>query len=207
MQGTASTVREAFCRGCGTCVNVCDYGAPSLFARDHGIPTARIDPTLCKGCGVCASVCPSGAIEAGVFTDAWMENQLESEFVSDKVVVFSCHWNAAMTRDRMGSVLRCDGSNLRCIQVLCSGRIHTSFVLKAFENGAAEVVFLRCPPEQCHYGFGSRVAEENFSRAQALIRLLGIAPERLRESCPKISEVTKSWVNNDPSVEKNRIQG
>ena len=202
MHPTASTVTEAFCRGCGTCVTVCDYGAARLFERDHGIPTARIDPTLCKGCGVCASVCPSSAIVAGVFTDQWMENQLKAESISSKVVVFSCHWNAAMTGERIGLHLKRDPLDLRCIQVLCSGRIHTSFILKAFELGAAEVVFLRCPPEQCHYGFGSRIAKENFGRAQELIHLLGIAPDRLRESCPKICEVSKSWSNDDPSFEK-----
>ena len=91
--------------------------------------------------------------------------------------------------------------------VFLTAKAQSHDIDESLELGAAEVVLLRCPPEQCHYGFGSRVAKENFNRAQALIHLLGIESDRLRESCPKICEVSKSWGNGDPSVKKSRIQG
>jgi heterodisulfide reductase subunit A len=50
------------CAGCGMCVSVCPYDAPSLFWM-NGKEYAHINSALCKGCGSCASVCPSGAMQ------------------------------------------------------------------------------------------------------------------------------------------------
>ena len=50
------------CAGCGMCVAVCPYGAPSLIHM-NGKEVCCINSALCKGCGSCASVCPSGAMQ------------------------------------------------------------------------------------------------------------------------------------------------
>jgi heterodisulfide reductase subunit A len=57
MWENAETV-EAFCAGCGLCVDACPYYA-RVLARDSGL--AVVLPHLCEGCGTCAAVCPSGA--------------------------------------------------------------------------------------------------------------------------------------------------
>ncbi|UCH90091.1 MAG: CoB--CoM heterodisulfide reductase iron-sulfur subunit A family protein [Thermoplasmata archaeon] len=63
-------VDSAICWGCGTCTDICIYGAPSLVERESGEGfVSYINPTLCKGCGACAARCPSGAINANLFTD------------------------------------------------------------------------------------------------------------------------------------------
>jgi heterodisulfide reductase subunit A len=63
-------VDSAVCWGCGTCVDVCIYGAPGLVKSESGTGMiSYINPTLCKGCGACAARCPSGAISAKLFTD------------------------------------------------------------------------------------------------------------------------------------------
>jgi heterodisulfide reductase subunit A len=64
-----ATVKEDFCRGCGSCVEVCEYSAPVLTSRENGIQVSRIDEFKCKGCGVCVSVCPSGAIALTHFAE------------------------------------------------------------------------------------------------------------------------------------------
>jgi heterodisulfide reductase subunit A len=62
-------VDSSICWGCGTCVDLCIYSAPSLKESDKGQgPVSYINPTLCKGCGACAARCPSGAINANLFT-------------------------------------------------------------------------------------------------------------------------------------------
>ncbi|MHB1043564.1 MAG: 4Fe-4S dicluster domain-containing protein [Eubacteriales bacterium] len=38
------------CRGCGLCVEVCEYGARELDPR-RGL--ARVREVLCQGCGAC----------------------------------------------------------------------------------------------------------------------------------------------------------
>ncbi len=73
-------VDEEKCRGCGTCVEICDYKAPSLYEVEEGVFTARINASLCKGCGTCASWCPSGAIVAQHFTDRQVHAMIDAFF-------------------------------------------------------------------------------------------------------------------------------
>ncbi len=74
-EGAVSVVNEGKCIGCGTCVNVCPYNAPSLqdviVKAEEVTYTAkksRINPAACKGCGSCAAGCPAGAITAQHFS-------------------------------------------------------------------------------------------------------------------------------------------
>lgn len=63
-----SRVASSRCRGCGKCVDVCQYRAPKLEESNGGL-VSRIDPLLCRGCGTCTPVCPSSAIEPLHFAD------------------------------------------------------------------------------------------------------------------------------------------
>jgi heterodisulfide reductase subunit A len=65
--GTVAAVNSGFCTGCGVCVTVCPYSAPSMD-EEKGI--ARIESTLCKGCGLCVASCRSGAIRLKGFEDS-----------------------------------------------------------------------------------------------------------------------------------------
>lgn len=83
--GVVARVNEYLCRGCGRCVEICEFGAPSLMEVSpgpalpalsmaegsgiEGVKVARVNPVMCKGCGACASVCPTGAMTAMHFTD------------------------------------------------------------------------------------------------------------------------------------------
>ena len=68
------------CRGCGDCVDICDFHAPALVETEPGVFAAEINPSLCKGCGTCASWCPSGAIIARHFTDKQVLAQIDAFF-------------------------------------------------------------------------------------------------------------------------------
>lgn len=76
--GAIARVEERLCRGCGRCVEVCEFGAPSLVEASTGGRTSRINPVLCKGCGACASLCPTGAISALHFTDRQVVQMLQA---------------------------------------------------------------------------------------------------------------------------------
>jgi heterodisulfide reductase subunit A len=67
--GIVARVNEHLCRGCGRCVEICEFGAPSLEEMAPGPEVARVNPVMCKGCGACASLCPTGAMQACHFTD------------------------------------------------------------------------------------------------------------------------------------------
>jgi len=68
------------CRGCGDCVDICQFQAPSLIETSPGVFSAEINPSLCKGCGTCASWCPTGAITARHFTDKQVLAQIDAFF-------------------------------------------------------------------------------------------------------------------------------
>jgi len=70
---TAEVERE-LCHGCGTCVDICPYGAISL--DDDGL--AKVNEVLCKGCGSCSAVCPWEAITQRYFTDAQLMRQIRA---------------------------------------------------------------------------------------------------------------------------------
>jgi heterodisulfide reductase subunit A len=67
--GIVAHVNEHLCRGCGRCVEVCEFGASSLVEGLSGMKVARVNAVMCKGCGACASICPTGAMQAHHFTD------------------------------------------------------------------------------------------------------------------------------------------
>jgi heterodisulfide reductase subunit A2 len=59
IEPTIAIVDEDVCSGCGLCVKICAYGAPSVIEPQH---RSSINEALCKGCGACAATCPSGAV-------------------------------------------------------------------------------------------------------------------------------------------------
>ncbi|MHC4752461.1 MAG: FAD-dependent oxidoreductase, partial [Planctomycetota bacterium] len=89
-------VKKDHCRGCGDCVEVCDYNAIELITSEKDIKIARVDSEICRGCGTCVSVCSSGAMVPAYFTQDWLMQKLSS-INPDKtsLVVFSCQWNGS----------------------------------------------------------------------------------------------------------------
>jgi heterodisulfide reductase subunit A len=65
-EALTSVVDETKCSGCGTCIQVCPYGA--LRKNDKGY--AEVIVAACKGCGCCGATCPEGAITMTNYTDA-----------------------------------------------------------------------------------------------------------------------------------------
>jgi heterodisulfide reductase subunit A len=60
-----ASVNEDLCIECGTCENICPYGA--IKKGEEG--KAKVTEILCKGCGACAASCPARAITIFHFTD------------------------------------------------------------------------------------------------------------------------------------------
>jgi len=60
-----SQVDQETCSGCGTCIEVCPYGA--ISKNDKGL--AEVIAAACKGCGCCGASCPEGAIMMTNYSD------------------------------------------------------------------------------------------------------------------------------------------
>jgi len=96
------------------------------------------------------------------------------------IIVYTCNWDAYSGLEKAGFEHLAYPASVYPLKVSCLGRLHPGLVLRAFELGADGVLLLGCPPDQCHYDFGNKRAQELFAETAALAHLLGIGEERLR---------------------------
>ena len=113
---------------------------------------------------------------------------------TDKVLVFTCNWNAYKGMETAGLKHQTYSAAIHPLKVMCLGRLNPGIILKAFECGAAGVLLLGCQPEDCHYDFGNRHAEDMFAVASDLVRLMGFANQRLQMD-RMAAEDSEAWVN------------
>jgi NADPH-dependent glutamate synthase beta subunit-like oxidoreductase/coenzyme F420-reducing hydrogenase delta subunit len=166
------------CRACKTCIEICELDAPQLVGEEPQ-RHSWIDPMICTGCASCAAHCPSGAITAGYSTDEQLEAMLTAVLKEDdsnikqKAVIFTCNWSAYQGLEAAGRNHASYAPWVYPIKVMCMGRLNPGIILKAFNKGADGVLLLGCPPDECHYEFGSQRAEETFDLTSKLMQLLG----------------------------------
>jgi heterodisulfide reductase subunit A-like polyferredoxin len=71
-------VDPEFCRGCGSCADICPEGAAHLEEIARGVASSWIDPRLCTGCGNCISECPTGAIRMAESEQQYFEKVMNA---------------------------------------------------------------------------------------------------------------------------------
>lgn len=96
------------------------------------------------------------------------------------VVVFTCNWNAYGAFEAAGHGHHSYPQAVRPLKVMCLGRMNPGLILKAFEQGAAGVLLLGCPPRQCRYQIGDRQAADTYNTAKSLLNLLGYQDHQLQ---------------------------
>ena len=62
VSGTVAYVDPLLCSGCGVCVEICPYSAPTFIEKGPFAEKAEVNAALCKGCGLCVASCRSGAL-------------------------------------------------------------------------------------------------------------------------------------------------
>jgi MinD superfamily P-loop ATPase len=74
--GHEAKIRQSDCEACGTCREVCRFGAITV-SEDESVFT--VDHLACEGCGVCVELCPSRAIDFGERTcGEWFVSETRS---------------------------------------------------------------------------------------------------------------------------------
>jgi F420-non-reducing hydrogenase iron-sulfur subunit len=106
-----------------------------------------------------------------------------------RIVVFACNWCSYAGADTAGISRLQYSPNFRIIRVMCSGRVHPAFVLRAFELGADGVLVSGCHFGDCHYIFER--ALEQFEKTKRLLQILGLEEGRLRLEWISAAEGTK----------------
>lgn len=79
-EGTIAKVDANLCTACGTCEDICPYGAievQDVPVRGGTVRRAVVNDALCKGCGTCCANCRCGAVDLGGFADRQIVNEIE----------------------------------------------------------------------------------------------------------------------------------
>ena len=98
------------------------------------------------------------------------------------------------------------GPNIRKVALPCSGKLETSFLLKALESGADGVALFGCPEGECHYLVGSTRAKNRVGYARRILREIGLEEDRVRrfvlENQTQLEEMDSlnAWVQKVQSM-------
>jgi F420-non-reducing hydrogenase iron-sulfur subunit len=111
-------------------------------------------------------------------TNKKQETTYSSVKKQEKVIVFTCNWNAYSGLETAGTKHLNYSPVIYPLKVMCLGQLSPGIILKALEKGAAGILLLGCPPGECHFEFGNKRAEEVFSEVKELAALLGYRDEQ-----------------------------
>ena len=99
-----------------------------------------------------------------------------------EIIVFSCNWDGLSCVEAAARARLTYPALVKIIRIGCLSRVHGGLILKAFELGAGGVMLLGCETGKCHYDIESGHTRREIGKAQGILRLLGLGPERLMYS-------------------------
>lgn len=98
---------------------------------------------------------------------------------SARIVVFACNWDGLSCVEAAAHAGLCYPASVKVIRVSCLSRVHLGLILKSFELGADGVMLLGCDTGECHYDTDSEGIIRVYQKAQEILNLIGVKPERL----------------------------
>jgi len=111
-----------------------------------------------------------------------------SKEFNPKIIAFLCNWCSYAGADLAGVSRLQMPPSFRIIRVMCSSRIDSLFIIRAFLGGADGVIVAGCHPGDCHYLKGNYQARRRFALIRKVFEELGLESERLRLSWVSASE-------------------
>ncbi len=206
------------CTGCTHCWADCPYKAITMGTQMNGNSArpvvALAHPDLCVSCGLCVGSCDTGAISLGDLSIEMLGRAIQTRLAtaqsgtsSNKLkVVFTCERHAAqgarpyLNQETAG---QSEGDpNVVIIPLPCVGSAHPRLLGQALEAGAAEVLVVGCPPDDCAQRHGNLLMEERVTRkrlprlkrayARAPISTMWLPPDAFAQAIRLNSTVTDS---------------
>ena len=95
------------------------------------------------------------------------------------IVVFVCNWDGLSCIESAAQKRLTFPASVKIIRVSCLSRVHTGLILKAFELDADGVMLLGCDSKSCHFGIEEELIDQNYAKAQGIMKLLGSKSDRL----------------------------
>ena len=90
-------------------------------------------------------------------------------------------------------------TNVRVIQLPCSGRVDILHLLRSFEDGADGVYVAGCLEGECHYLTGNFKARRKVEYVKKTLQALGLEPERIAmynlssSEGPRFAEIAREF--------------
>jgi F420-non-reducing hydrogenase iron-sulfur subunit len=114
----------------------------------------------------------------------------DEEFMP-KILAFLCNWCSYAGADLAGTSRIKYPPSILPIRVMCSSRVDSLFILRAFLGGADGVLVAGCHPGDCHYQEGNYYTRRRFLLLKKIIEDLGLESDRIRLSWVSASEGQK----------------
>ncbi|NIM93191.1 MAG: hydrogenase iron-sulfur subunit [Anaerolineales bacterium] len=98
---------------------------------------------------------------------------------ASQIVAYCCRYCAYAAADLAGVLRLQYPSEVRIVQIPCTGRLDMLEVLHAFEYGADAVMVAGCLEGDCHFQSGNLAAKARVERVKQLISEIGLEAERV----------------------------
>ena len=102
-----------------------------------------------------------------------------TEFFEPKILAYCCKYCAYAAADLAGSMRLNYPSNVKVIQVPCTGRVDIMHLLRAIEDGADGVYVAGCMEGECHFMEGNLRARKRVNYVKKVMEEIGIEPQRV----------------------------
>ncbi len=188
IEATTAQVNEKICIFCGSCAEVCPYGAISPKQAEKEKWVMQVNEALCTGCGTCGAVCPPLAISSQYYSDNQILAQIRTAFEGGlkpqtgepNIMVFVCNWCSYTALDLAGVHGHQYPPNTRVIRLMCSAKVDPLYIMEAFRSGAQGVLVSSCKIGDCHYLNANKYTVDRIQAVQGMLKEFGMEPKRLQ---------------------------
>ena len=172
-------VHEAYCDGCGLCVDPCPTQAISLAGK-----VAAINEALCKGCGSCLAYCPKDALDLHCFTNDQMMAQVRAAVADKKsgdfcVLVFADDMTGYRLADNVGTAKMDYTLDSKIIRVPSCSRITPKLMLQSIALGVDAIILAESEEKSNPFPHAVSAVKHNISKAQDVLKQEEIDGDRI----------------------------
>jgi len=96
-----------------------------------------------------------------------------------KIVAFCCDQSGYPAADMAGTLKLKLPRNIEIVRVPCSGRIETTYLLRALEKGADGVLVFACHEKNCQFLRGNLRVKGRLSYLHRMLDKIGLEKERI----------------------------
>jgi len=130
-----------------------------------------------------------------------------------RIVAFCCMYCAYTAADMAGSMRLSYPTNVRIVNVPCTGRVDMLHLLKALESGADGVYVAGCLEGGCHFLNGNIKARRRVEAVKKILEEVGLEPERVEmfnmsaSMGPRFAEVAREMTERIRKIGPSPVSG